>query len=479
MGKGTIPENQNRNLSRTQGTDTQPMKSRRVKSSGSAANSTNRDAEKQAEVKSSKPAVRATNEKAARKTSKPTTESAAKTAGPTARQTRPTTRTAARATTEKTKPTTESAAKTATNKTGRRAGTEKTQINSYDLDSESIDHPQDRAFDRSFGSIPDMQGAGADAIREYLRDIGKVKLLDSELEVALARQIEAGRKAAEKLGIPLENEEEEKDQDTGISRYPNIPQKQVKVLIRQIQLGNQAKDALIEANLRLVVSIAKRYRNRGLAFLDLIQEGNLGLMRAVEKFDYRKGFKFSTYATWWIRQSIIRALADQSRTIRIPVHVVEEMNRVLQTQRQWLQDQGREPTLDELSAKLFMHPERIREILRMNQDTLSLEQPIGDQEMSLSDIIEDRRNEDPDDLATRTMLHDAVIDALNTLPERDRKVMELRFGLTDDGRRHTLEEVARACMVTRERIRQIEIKTLAKLRKPDAAHALREFLDGV
>ncbi len=375
-------------------------------------------------------------------------------------------------------------AKKTANRMSRRTGTTKIQIDPHKIDLEDIDTAHsDNSVARST-SIPDMQGAGADAIREYLRDIGKVKLLNSDLEIALARQIEAGREAANKLGVSLEGEqnkislegEQNKDID-GIIKS-DIAKDQVETLLKDIRLGNQAKDALIEANLRLVVSIAKRYRNRGMAFLDLIQEGNLGLMRAVEKFDYRKGFKFSTYATWWIRQSIIRALADQSRTIRIPVHVVEEMNRVLRAQRQWLQDKGREPTLEELSAKLFMHPERVKEMLRMNQDTLSLEQPIGDQEISLYDIIEDKRNEDPDDSATRTMLRDAVAEALKTLPERDRKVMELRFGLTDDGRRHTLEEVAKACMVTRERIRQIEIKTLAKLRKPDAAHALREFLDG-
>jgi RNA polymerase primary sigma factor len=454
MEKRTIPGTRNRNQSTARDAGTQPVKLATAKPT------------------TGKQAAKLPTGATAKKTTKPAVESAAKGGVKSENnQVEPATREAGGAATG-------AAARKPATRTKRRAGTTKTHIDSHDVESASIDAIQNGNLETRSISIPDMQATGADAIREYLRDIGKVKLLDSELEVALARQIEVGRGAAEKLGISLENEQGEQGQDIDGGSNPNIPKDQVEALLREIRLGNQAKDALIEANLRLVVSIAKRYRNRGMAFLDLIQEGNLGLMRAVEKFDYRKGFKFSTYATWWIRQSIIRALADQSRTIRIPVHVVEEMNRVLRAQRQWLQDKGREPTLDEISAKLFIHPERIKEILRMNQDTLSLEQPIGDQEMSLSDIIEDKRNEDPDDSATRTMLHDAVVEALKTLPERDRKVMELRFGLTDDGRRHTLEEVAKACMVTRERIRQIEIKTLAKLRKPDAAHALREFLDG-
>ncbi|MCL4433701.1 MAG: sigma-70 family RNA polymerase sigma factor [Actinobacteria bacterium] len=331
-----------------------------------------------------------------------------------------------------------------------------------------------------------FQGSGADAVRSYLRDIGKVKLLDTNLEVELARQMEAGRAAAEQLGLVQSNENildvvdqesiaaggDDSDGDETCGKDRDHAR-----LLKAVRQGQFAKDALIEANLRLVVSIAKHYRNRGLAFLDLIQEGNIGLMRAVEKFDYHKGFKFSTYATWWIRQSIIRALADQARTIRIPVHVVEEMNRVIRTQRQLLAERGKEPTAEELATRLSMTPERVKEVLRMSQDTLSLEQPVGEQDLALYDIIEDKHTDEPDDLAARAMLHDAVIDALGALPERDRTVMELRFGLRDDGRRHTLEEVAKACNVTRERIRQIEIKTLARLRKPDAAHALREFLD--
>ncbi len=456
MRRRTTPGTRDHNRDRTaESADTQPTKSAKGAARSEPKSTTERVA-RSATDPATKPVAKPAARRATTKSAKETARTAT---GPPEQTNKP----------EKT------VAKKTANRTSHRTGTIKIQIDSHGIYSESIDTTDNGNSGTRLTSISDMQGAGADAIREYLRDIGKVKLLNGDLEVALARQIEAGREAASKLGISLEGEQEE-----GIDgiRNSDTTKDQVEELLKDIKLGNQAKDALIEANLRLVVSIAKRYRNRGMAFLDLIQEGNLGLMRAVEKFDYRKGFKFSTYATWWIRQSIIRALADQSRTIRIPVHVVEEMNRVLRTQRQWLQDKGREPTLEELSAKLFMHPERIKEMLRMNQDTLSLEQPIGDQEISLSDIIEDKRNEDPNDSATRTMLHDAVAEALKTLPERDRRVMELRFGLTDDGRRHTLEEVAKACMVTRERIRQIEIKTLAKLRKPDAAHALREFLDG-
>ncbi len=308
---------------------------------------------------------------------------------------------------------------------------------------------------------PDHAGGAGDPVHAYLKEIGKVPLLDASNEVELAMLIEAGNEAAEQLVEPDESR----------------ARSELAQLRTAVFTGQQAKDALIEANLRLVVSIAKRYRNRGLAFLDLIQEGNLGLMRAVEKFDYTKGFKFSTYATWWIRQAITRALADQGRTIRLPVHMVESINKVSRVQRQLIQEFGREPTVEEIAGRVEFPVDRVREVQRINQDTVSLEQPIGDEEdFSLSDLIEDRGAEVPDDVATRTMLHAAVRDALATLPQREREVMELRFGL-DDGRVRTLEEVGRAFGVTRERIRQIESKTLAKLRHPDAAQPLRDFLD--
>jgi RNA polymerase primary sigma factor len=306
-------------------------------------------------------------------------------------------------------------------------------------------------------------GAAADPVHTYLKEIGKVPLLTADLEVELAKRIEAGTEAAQELAL----------------RHGGLGTEERTGLKRQVRRGQQAKEALIEANLRLVVSIAKRYRNRGLAFLDLIQEGNLGLMRAVEKFDYTKGFKFSTYATWWIRQAITRALADQGRTIRIPVHMVETINKVVRVQRQLLQEFGREPTVEEIAGRVEFPIERVREIQRINQDTVSLEQPMGDEEdFSLSDLIEDQGAEVPDDAATRSMLHAAVREALATLPKREREVMELRFGL-EDGRVRTLEEVGKAFGVTRERIRQIEAKTLAKLRHPNAARPLRDFLDEV
>jgi len=308
---------------------------------------------------------------------------------------------------------------------------------------------------------PSEHSGAGDPVHAYLKEIGRVPLLDATNEVDLATLIEIGNEATERLA--------ESDPSRSTSERTKLRQ--------AVFVGQQAKDALIEANLRLVVSIAKRYRNRGLAFLDLIQEGNLGLMRAVEKFDYTKGFKFSTYATWWIRQAITRALADQGRTIRLPVHMVESINKVSRVQRQLIQELGREPTIEEIAARLEFPIDRVRDVQRINQDTVSLEQPIGDEEdFSLSDLIEDRAAEVPDDAATRTMLHAAVRDALGTLPQREREVMELRFGL-DDGRVRTLEEVGRAFGVTRERIRQIESKTLAKLRHPDAAQPLRDFLD--
>ena len=308
-----------------------------------------------------------------------------------------------------------------------------------------------------------FRGSAADPVHMYLKEIGKVKLLDAALEVELAERIVAGNEAAERLASFV-----------GGAGEPYPGRSNDRMLVRR---GQQAKEALIEANLRLVVSIAKRYRNRGLAFLDLIQEGNLGLMRAVEKFDHTKGFKFSTYATWWIRQAITRAIADQARTIRIPVHMVETINKVVWAQRQLLQELGREPSAEEVAGRVDFSIERVREIQRINQDTVSLEQPMGDEDdFSLSDLIEDREAVVPDDAAARMMLDDAVREALGHLSPREQDVVRLRFGL-EDGKIRTLEEVGKAFGVTRERIRQIEAKTLAKLRRPESAQLLRDYLD--
>ncbi len=310
-----------------------------------------------------------------------------------------------------------------------------------------------------------FSGPGADPVHTYLKEIGKVRLLDAALEVELAQRILDGIDAADRLA---RDDEEHPDGGTTSSRAADT---------RLVRRGQAAKEALIEANLRLVVSIAKRYRNRGLAFLDLIQEGNLGLMRAVEKFDHTKGFKFSTYATWWIRQAISRAIADQARTIRIPVHMVETINKVVWAQRQLLQELGREPRAEEVAQRVEFTIERVREIQRINQDTISLEQPMGDEDdFNLSDLIEDRGAVVPDDAAERIMLDAAVREALGNLAPREQDVVRLRFGL-DDGKVRTLEEVGQAFGVTRERIRQIEAKTLAKLRRPDSAHLLRDYLD--
>jgi RNA polymerase primary sigma factor len=308
-------------------------------------------------------------------------------------------------------------------------------------------------------------------VHTYLKEIGRVPLLNAELEVEIAKSIEAGNEAAGRIAA---HELAEAGEGSVADLLEGPQLRRNRLVVRR---GAQAKDELIEANLRLVVSIAKRYRNRGLAFLDLIQEGNLGLMRAVDKFDHTKGFKFSTYATWWIRQAITRAIADQARTIRIPVHMVETINKVVWAQRQLLQELGREPTVEEVSLRVEFPIDRIREIQRINQDTVSLEQPVGDEDdFSLSDLIEDRGAVVPDDAATRALLDEAVREALGHLSEREQEVVRLRFGL-DDGKIRTLEEVGREFGVTRERVRQIESKTLAKLRRPDAAHLLRDYLE--
>jgi RNA polymerase primary sigma factor len=305
-------------------------------------------------------------------------------------------------------------------------------------------------------------GSTSDTVRMYLREIGRVGLLNADDERRLAQRIEQGNLAAVELDAC--------DPD-------GLDPARRRQLMRTIQQGQQAKSDLIRANLRLVVSIAKRYAGRGMLFLDLIQEGNLGLMRAVDKFDHTKGFKFSTYATWWIRQAITRAIADQARTIRIPVHMVESMNRVLRVQRQMHQELEREPTLDELAQRCQLPPDRIREILRISQDPLSLDSPVGEEDDSnLADFIEDSSADAPADVATRKMLTHAVEAALSELSEREQEVVKMRFGLVD-GQAKTLEEVGKEFGVTRERIRQIEAKTLAKLRHPQRSQRLKEFLE--
>ncbi|HKN45212.1 MAG TPA: RNA polymerase sigma factor RpoD, partial [Propionibacteriaceae bacterium] len=301
-------------------------------------------------------------------------------------------------------------------------------------------------------------GSTADTVRMYLREIGRVDLLTPDDERRLAQAIEEGNQAALKLDEPSDATEHRR-------------------LMRIVQTGQRAKSELIQANLRLVVSIAKRYSGRGMLFLDLIQEGNLGLMRAVDKFDHTKGFKFSTYATWWIRQAITRSIADQARTIRIPVHMVESMNRVLRMQRQMHQELEREPTLDELAERCGMPPDRIREILRISLDPLSLDSPVGEEDDSnLTDFIEDLTVDAPADMATKRMLAQAVEEALGELTDREQEIVRMRFGL-DDGQARTLEDVGKEFGVTRERIRQIEAKTLAKLRHPMRSQRLKEFLE--
>jgi RNA polymerase primary sigma factor len=299
----------------------------------------------------------------------------------------------------------------------------------------------------------------SDLVRIYLREIGRVPLLTAEDEVDLAKSIEAGLYAEEKLNSAFTVS----DADRGDLEWLSAD-------------GVRGKQRLIEANLRLVVSIAKRYIGRGLVFLDLIQEGNLGLIRAVEKFDYTRGYKFSTYATWWIRQAITRAIADQARTIRVPVHMVETINKLARVQRQLHQELGREATVDELAAELGVEPERVAEIQRIAQEPVSLQSPIGEEESDLGDFIEDADAVVPIEAAAFIMLQDQLDRVLCELSEREQRIIQLRFGLSD-GHPRTLEEVGREFGVTRERIRQIESKTLAKLRHPSRALLLREYLD--
>ena len=320
-------------------------------------------------------------------------------------------------------------------------------------------------------SVPDGVSV-EDPVRMYLKEIGKVPLLSAEEEIELAQKMEAGMVATEKIAI-LEERIEECEDETEKEEL----KEEIKNLQGDVDLGGEAKKRLAEANLRLVVSIAKRYVGRGMLFLDLIQEGNLGLIKAVEKFDYRKGYKFSTYATWWIRQAITRAIADQARTIRIPVHMVETINKLIRVSRQLLQELGREPSPEEIAEEMNMPVDRVREILKISQEPVSLETPIGEEEDShLGDFIRDENVPVPADAAAFTLLKEQLEEVLGTLTEREQKVLTLRFGL-EDGRARTLEEVGKEFNVTRERIRQIEAKALRKLRHPSRSRKLKDYLD--
>ncbi len=298
-----------------------------------------------------------------------------------------------------------------------------------------------------------------DPVRLYLSEIGRVPLLSAEREVDLAKRVEAGLAA------------------TALLRRDPPPSAAWQASLRRLERGGQqAKRLLVEANLRLVVSIAKRYLGRGLLLLDLIQEGNVGLIRAVEKFDYTKGYKFSTYATWWIRQAITRSIADQARTIRIPVHMVETINKLTRVQRELLQELGREPTPEELAAQMELAADKVRLIIKVSQEPISLETPVGEDEHSLGDMIEDSAAVAPIDAASFVLLQEQIAGVLHTLSERERRLIRLRFGMAD-GQPHTLEEVGAEFGVTRERIRQIESKTLSKLRHPSRSRKLRGYLD--
>jgi RNA polymerase primary sigma factor len=315
------------------------------------------------------------------------------------------------------------------------------------IDEQKDEKPEGEAEEEQEEPIPDGLSLD-DPVRMYLKEIGRVPLLSMEQEKSLAMRIEAGELELQKNG-------------TADSRL--------------VTDGEEAKRQLTEANLRLVVSIAKKYVGRGMLFLDLIQEGNLGLIRAVEKFDYRKGYKFSTYATWWIRQAITRALADQARTIRIPVHMVETINRLIKVSRQLLQELGREPSVEEIAEAMALTPEKVREVMKISQEPISLETPIGEEEDShLGDFIEDQEAVAPAEAASVMLLKEKMADVLQNLTERERKVLVLRFGL-EDGHQRTLEEVGQEFGVTRERIRQIEAKALRKLRHPSRGKALKDY----
>ncbi len=323
-----------------------------------------------------------------------------------------------------------------------------------------------RIASRNLKAVKPPTGGSSDSVRLYLREIGRVPLLTAAEEVSIAKRIEAGTVAAGQLADLA-----------AASELDKLPFDDRRALQRTAKDGDRATDELIQANLRLVVSIAKRYVGRGMQLLDLIQEGNLGLMRAVQKFDYTKGFKFSTYATWWIRQAITRAIADQARTIRIPVHMVESINKVHRIQRQMLMELEREPTVEELAERADLTPARVREIQQISMDPLSLDSPVGEEDDSnLADFIGDVNADAPAEAAARKLLNQAVLEALEELNEREQAVMRLRFGL-EDGQARTLEQVGQEFGVTRERIRQIESKTLAKLRHPHRSDKLRDYLE--
>jgi len=319
-------------------------------------------------------------------------------------------------------------------------------------DTDDADEPEQQVM---------AAGATADPVKDYLKQIGKVALLNAEQEVELAKRIEAGLFADERI-----------NDDKGGPKPKDVPDFEWIA-----EDGRRAKNHLLEANLRLVVSLAKRYTGRGMLFLDLIQEGNLGLIRAVEKFDYTKGYKFSTYATWWIKQAITRAMADQARTIRIPVHMVEVINKLARVQRQMLQDLGREPTPEELAAELDMTPEKVVEVQKYGREPISLHTPLGeDGDSEFGDLIEDSEAVVPADAVSFTLLQEQLHDVLDTLSEREAGVVSMRFGLTD-GQPKTLDEIGKVYGVTRERIRQIESKTMSKLRHPSRSQVLRDYLD--
>lgn len=332
-----------------------------------------------------------------------------------------------------------------------------------DEDDIILDDEDDIDIEKIDLSVPDGVGL-EDPVRMYLKEIGKVPLLSADEEITFAKKME--------LGAAMKKQMEE-----NIEAFRSLSKAEQKEYKKAIDQGEMAKKRLAEANLRLVVSIAKRYVGRGMLFLDLIQEGNLGLIKAVEKFDYRKGYKFSTYATWWIRQAITRAIADQARTIRIPVHMVETINKLVRVSRQLLQELGREPSPEEIAEAMDIPVERVREIQKISQEPVSLETPIGEEEDShLGDFIQDDNVPVPAEAAASTLLKEQLVEVLGTLTEREQKVLRLRFGM-DDGRARTLEEVGKEFNVTRERIRQIEAKALRKLRHPSRSRKLKDYLD--